>query len=123
MTYIKLQTSASSVHFQSYNVLTARKVSYLTQGNGSAESQSVYDVICTTETPRFWKSGLQCVYLKQQPAVGLQADALSIWQRQKLVVIHDTIHVLHPHSVHISIKHEILSLILVNSHHKLAGIF
>lgn len=96
-----------------------RKVASLTQGISSAETYSVYASI---EAPGFCRSGLQGVYLKEQPAVGLQADALSVGQRQKLVIIHDTIHVFHPHSVHISIKHQILSLVLVNNHETLAGI-
>lgn len=51
-------------------------------------------------------------YLKQQPAVRLQADALAVREGQQLVVVHDTVHVLDPHSIHISIKDQILGLIL-----------
>lgn len=52
------------------------------------------------------------LHLKEQTAVGLQADALAIGQCQQPVVIHDTVHVLHPHSIHITIKHQVLGLIL-----------
>lgn len=55
------------------------------------------------------------VYLKQQAAVWLQADALAVRQSQQLVVIHDTVHVFYPHSIHITIKHQVLGLIL---HHR-----
>jgi hypothetical protein len=50
---------------------------------------------------------LQVIHLKQELAVVLQADALSIGQSEELVVVHHTIHVLHPHSVHISVKDEV----------------
>lgn len=52
------------------------------------------------------------LHLKEQTAVGLQANALAIGQCQQPVVIHDTVHVLHPHSIHITIKHQVLGLIL-----------
>ena len=61
------------------------------------------------------------MYLKEQSAVGLQTDALPIWQCQKLVIIHDAVHVFHPYSIHVSIEHQVLGLILQKSKRQSVG--
>ena len=53
------------------------------------------------------------LHLKEQAAVGLQADALAIGQREQAVVVHDAVQVLHPHRVHVAIKHQVARLILL----------
>ena len=37
----------------------------------------------------------------------LEADALSIGEGEQLVVVHHTVHVLHPHRIHIAVKDEV----------------
>ncbi len=48
-----------------------------------------------------------CAHLKEQLAVVLQSDTLSIRQCEQFVVIHYTVHVLHPHSVYITVKDKV----------------
>lgn len=37
----------------------------------------------------------------------LQTYALSVGEREQLVVVHHTVHVLHPHCIHIAIKDQV----------------
>lgn len=41
----------------------------------------------------------------------LQADAFSIRKREEAVVVHDGVHVLNPHCIHISVKDDVPPLI------------
>ena len=56
---------------------------------------------------------LQVAHLEQHGAVGLQADALAVGQREQLVVVHDRVHVLDPERVHVTVVENVAALFLV----------
>ena len=43
----------------------------------------------------------------------LETDSLSIGESQELVVVHDRVHVLHPQGIHVSVKQNVLPLVLL----------
>ena len=70
-----------------------------------------HKIFCCT-SGRVVEKAAAPAHLEEQAAVRLQADALAVGQREQVVVVHDAVQVLHPHRVHVPVKHQKARLIL-----------
>lgn len=53
-------------------------------------------------------------HLHKQGTVFLEPDSLSVSESEELIVVHNRVHILHPQSIHISIKQDVLPLFLLS---------
>ena len=54
-----------------------------------------------------------CTHFHKQGTVFLKPDSLSIGKGEQFIIVHDRVHILYPQCIHIAIKENILSLILL----------